>query len=88
MAGKTVAVEEALRGLRGVWVFTVKTADWEQSMCDRLGVRDFGMFEEVLRRVHDKLKKCPRNMTKYPILVLSSIVPEKQCVAVAAALDS
>ena len=69
-SGKSVAVEEALRGVRGVVRFTIKSADWEKVMCKRLKVDDEGMFVEVMSRVHEKLKDFPDNLTKYPILLL------------------
>ncbi|CAJ1451414.1 unnamed protein product [Effrenium voratum] len=71
-SGKTVAVEEALRGVCGVWAFTVKVEDWEPAMYQMLGVKDANMFAEVLRRVRAKLqkKKFAKNLTQYPILLL------------------
>ena len=69
-AGKTVAVNEALRGVRGVFQFDVKSADWEKLMCEKLGVSNEGMFKEVLRRVRRELEKFPDNPTKFPILLL------------------
>ena len=35
-SGRSVAVEEALRGVRGVVPFTIHTADWEKLMFERL----------------------------------------------------
>ena len=72
-SGKSVAVEEALRGVRGVVRFTIKSADSEKVMCKRLKVDDEGMFVEVMSRVHEKLKDFPDNLTKYPILLLESL---------------
>ena len=72
-SGKSVAVEEAWRGVRGVVRFTIKSADWEKVMCKRLKVDDEGMFVEVMSRVHEKLKDFPDNLTKYPILLLESL---------------
>ena len=69
-SGKSVAVEEAWRGVRGVVRFTIKSADWEKVMCKRLKVDDEGMFVEVMSRAHEKLKDFPDNLTKYPILLL------------------
>ncbi|CAE7272705.1 unnamed protein product [Symbiodinium sp. CCMP2592] len=71
--GKTVAVQEALRGVRGVWGFTIEVEDWKPVMYTRLGVKDANMFDEVLRRVRAKLqkkKKYTNNLTQYPILLL------------------
>ena len=69
-SGKSWAVEEALRGVRGVVRFTIKSADWKQMMCKRLKVDDEGLFVEVMRGVREKLKNLPDNLTKYPILLL------------------
>ena len=69
-SGKSWAVEEALRGVRGVVRFTIKSADWKQMMCKRLKVDDEGLFVEVMRGVREKLKNFPDNLTKYPILLL------------------
>ena len=69
-SGKTVAVNEALRGVRGVFQFDVKSADWEEAMYKKLRVDDKGMFKEVLRRVRRELEKFPDNPTKFPILLL------------------
>ena len=70
MAGKTVAVDDALRGTRGVFRFCIKYADWESLMYQELGVKDTNMFKQVLRRVRKRLAKHPDNLTKFPILLL------------------
>ena len=70
MAGKTVAVEEALRGTRGVFRFCIEVADWKPLMYQELGVKDTNMFKQVLRRVCKRLAKHPDNLTKFPILLL------------------
>ena len=69
-AGKTVAVNEALRGVRGVFQFDVESAAWKEAMYKKLRVNDEGMFKEVLRRVRRELEKFPNNPTKFPILLL------------------
>ncbi|CAJ1383852.1 unnamed protein product [Effrenium voratum] len=69
-SGKSVATEEALRGVRGVVRFTIRSADWADRMCKQLGVDDEGLFKEVMRRVPEKLKDFPNNLTKFPILLL------------------
>ena len=69
-SGKSVATEEALRGVRGVVRFTIRSADWADRMCKQLGVDDEGLFKEVMRRVREKLKDFPNNLTKFPILLL------------------
>ncbi|CAJ1434014.1 unnamed protein product [Effrenium voratum] len=69
-SGKSVATEEALRGVRGVVRFSIESADWADRMCKQLGVDDEGLFKEVMRRVPEKLKDFPNNLTKFPILLL------------------
>ncbi|CAJ1391056.1 unnamed protein product [Effrenium voratum] len=69
-SGKSVATQEALRGVRGVVRFTIRSADWADRMCKQLGVDDEGLFKEVMRRVPEKLKDFPNNLTKCPILLL------------------
>ena len=49
MSGKTVAANEALRGVRGVFQFDVESADWKEAMYKKLRVNDEGMLKEVLR---------------------------------------
>ena len=63
-SGKTVAVEEALRGRRGVYVHTVEDKDWKNSLYKDLGLDNLGMLKDALRLV----KK--RNGGSTPILVL------------------
>ena len=70
LSGKSVAVEEALRGVRGVFRFTIKNAEWETEMYKQLRVDDIGVFKEVMSQVCEKLKDFPDNLTKHPILVL------------------
>ena len=69
-SGKSVATEEALRGVRGVVRFTIKSADWETTMYEELKVENSGLFKEMMRRVREKLKDFPNNLTKFPILLL------------------
>ncbi|CAJ1374510.1 unnamed protein product [Effrenium voratum] len=69
-SGKSVATEEALRGARGVVRFTIKSADWETTMYEELKVENSGLFKEMMRRVREKLKDFPNNLTKFPILLL------------------
>ena len=69
-AGKAVAVNDALRGVRGVLQVSVRDASWEEKMYKELGVGDYGMFKQVLHRVAVKLQKMPDNPTSYPILLL------------------
>jgi len=58
-AGKSVAVEEALRDMQGVFVHQVRGNDWEEKLYKRLGLDGPDMLEEVLRRVGDELKRPP-----------------------------
>jgi len=58
-AGKSVAVEEALRDMQGVFVHQVDGSDWKEELFKRLGLDGPDMLEEVLRRVGDKLKRPP-----------------------------
>ena len=69
-SGKSVATEEALRGARGVARFTIKSADWETTIYEELKVENSGLFKEMMRRVREKLKDFPDNLTKFPILLL------------------
>ena len=72
-AGKTVAVNEALRGVRGVLQVSVRDASWEEKMYKELGVGDYGMFKQVLHRAAVKLQKMRDNPTDYPILLLVEV---------------
>ncbi|CAJ1386208.1 unnamed protein product [Effrenium voratum] len=71
-SGKSVATEEALRGARGVARFTIKSADWETTMYEELKMENSGLFKEMMRRVREKLKDFPDNLTKFPILLLEA----------------
>ena len=70
LSGKSVAVEEALRGVRGVFRFTIENAEWKKMMYEQLNVDTVGMFKAVMSHVREKLKGLPDNLTKYPILLL------------------
>ncbi|CAJ1459201.1 unnamed protein product [Effrenium voratum] len=69
-SGKSVATEEALRGVRGVVRCTIESSDWKRMMFEELKVEDGGLFKEVMRRAREKLKDFPDNLTKFPILLL------------------
>ena len=43
--GATIAVTEALRGVRGVLQVSVQDASWREAMYKELGVGDYGMFQ-------------------------------------------
>ena len=63
-SGKSVALEEALRGMQGVYVHIVKDKDWEEALYKSLRMDDLGMLKEALRLVRE------RNQGSTPILVL------------------
>ena len=63
LSGKSVALEEALRGVRGVVEVTIENAEWKKMMYEQLNVDNVGMFKEVMRRVREKLKDFPDNRT-------------------------
>ena len=69
-SGKSVAVEEALRGVRGVVRFTIESANWKTVMFEQEELDNAGQFKKVMCRVREKLKDFPDNLTKYPILLL------------------
>ncbi|CAE7858841.1 unnamed protein product, partial [Symbiodinium necroappetens] len=62
-SGKSVALEEALRDRRGVYVHFVKDKDWENSLYKDLGLDNLGMLKDALRLVRK------RNHGSTPILV-------------------
>eukprot|EP00439_Symbiodinium_sp_Y106_P009525 s12819_g1.t1 len=63
-SGKSVALEEALRDRRGVYVHFVKDKDWENSLYKDLRLDNLGMLKDALRLVRK------RNHGSTPILVL------------------
>ena len=67
--GKTVAVEEVLRGARGIFKHTVKDEHWEEKLYKSLQVDGPGMFEAVLVRVKAELAKLADPITKTPIIL-------------------
>eukprot|EP00435_Cladocopium_sp_Y103_P069318 s597_g33.t1 len=69
-SGKSVAVEEAWRGVRGVVRSTINSADWYKMMCKQEKLDNIGLFKEVMCRAREKPKDFPDNLTKYPILLL------------------
>eukprot|EP00439_Symbiodinium_sp_Y106_P013440 s11399_g1.t3 len=48
-SGKSVALEEALRGMQGVYVHAVEDKDWKQALYKSLRMDDLGMLKEALR---------------------------------------
>ena len=59
LSGKSVAVEEALRGVRGVFRFTIENAEWKKMMYEQLNVDTVGMFKAVMSQVCEKLSDPP-----------------------------
>ena len=57
--GKTVALEEALRDMQGVYVHRVKDSQWEEQLYAVLGLGDEEMFRKVLENIRRKLEKPP-----------------------------
>ncbi|CAE7240350.1 unnamed protein product [Symbiodinium natans] len=57
--GKTVALEEALRGMQGVHVHTVKDRQWEEKLYAVLGLGDEEMFRKVLQKIRQELNQTP-----------------------------
>ena len=58
-SGKSVAVEEALRGRQGVFMHRVKGKDWEEKLYEALDLNNELMLETVLRKIGEKLGKPP-----------------------------
>ncbi|CAE7341121.1 unnamed protein product [Symbiodinium sp. CCMP2456] len=50
-SGKSVALEEALRGRQGVYVHAVRDKDWEKTLYKDLGLDNLGMLKDALRLV-------------------------------------
>ena len=67
--GKTVAVEEVLRGARGIFKHTVASENWKKELYESLQVDGPGMFETVLVRVKAELAKLADPITKTPIIL-------------------
>ena len=63
-SGKSVALEEALRGMQGVYVHAVEDKDWKEALYKSLRMDDLGMLKEALCLVRK------RNQGSTPILVL------------------
>ena len=58
-SGKSVALEEALRGRQGVYVHKVRGNDWEEKLYEDLNLDNELMLETVLRKIGDGLGKPP-----------------------------
>ena len=56
---KTVALEEALRDMQGVYVHTVEGSGWKKELYAVLGLDDEEMFRKVLENIRQKLNKPP-----------------------------
>mmetsp|Transcript_25099 Transcript_25099/g.58184 ORF Transcript_25099/g.58184 Transcript_25099/m.58184 type:complete len:429 (-) Transcript_25099:71-1357(-) len=68
--GKSVALQEALRGLPGTFVHTVDNAEWKDTLYKELHLDGSGMLKDLFKRVAAELKKDPEALSKVPILVL------------------
>ena len=68
--GKTIAVEEVLRGARGIFKRAVESENWKKELYESLQVDGPGMFETVLVRVKAELAKLTDPITKTPIILL------------------
>ena len=58
-SGKSVALEEALRGMQGVYVHTVEDKDWKEALYKSLRMDDLGMLKEALRLVRKRNQGQP-----------------------------
>ena len=58
-SGKTVALEEALRGRQGVYVHRVEGKDWKKTLYEALDLDNELMLETVFRKIGEKLGKPP-----------------------------
>lgn len=89
-SGKSVALQEALRGVQGVFEHCVEDKGWKDALYKSLGVDGLGMLKEVLCEVGRKLQELDGVATQAPILVLDipretrkGAVWSKGCFAVA-----
>ncbi|CAJ1343524.1 unnamed protein product, partial [Effrenium voratum] len=69
-SGKLVALQEALRGVQGVFEHCVEDKGWKDALYKSLGVDGLGMLKEVLCEVGRKLQELDGVATQAPILVL------------------
>ena len=75
-SGKSVAVEDALRGRQGVYVHTVEGKEWKEALYKSLRMDDLGMLKDALRRVRDRgsipvlVLDIPRSTTEGAVSVV------------------
>ena len=74
-SGKSVAIAEVLRGVRGVVQMSVRNDKWEDELYSKLGVSSAGMLEDVLKEAREELRADGDNLSKAPIIILD--VPRK-----------
>ena len=75
-SGKSVAVEDALRGRQGVYVHIVEGKEWKEALYKSLRMDDLGMLKDALRRVRDRgsipvlVLDIPRSTTEGTVSVV------------------
>jgi hypothetical protein len=77
-SGKSVALEEALRGAKGVLIHRVRGKEWEDALYKDLELDNFDMLRLLLARVGDELQKTEQNITSVPVIVLDIPRPTKE----------
>ena len=73
-SGKSVATEEALRGVRGVVRFTIRSADWADRMCKQLGVDDEGLSKRSCGECARSSRTSPTTSPSFQSFFLKSLV--------------
>ena len=76
--GKTVALEEVLRGARGIFKHMVKDEHWEEKLYKSLQVDGPGMFETALVRVKAELAKLADPIARHQSYCLKSHAPQRK----------
>lgn len=64
--GKTVALEEALRGMQGIIVQSVRNDKWEEALYKRLRMDDLQMLKDGLRKAKEQRGSTSRTKTPRP----------------------
>ena len=73
-SGKSVATEEALRGVRGVVRFTIRSADWADRMCKQLGVVTKGCSKRSCGECARSSRTSPTTSPSFQSFFLKSLV--------------
>ena len=73
-SGKSVATEEALRGVRGVVRFTIRSADWADRMCKQLGVVTKGCSKRSCGECPRSSRTSPTTSPSFQSFFLKSLV--------------